>query len=119
MKTFMITILLMVSSVLYAQSSKQIDKIDENLYSVVIKDGSIKQTGYYTEIDGMLVEHGEWTLRSNKTVLTRGTFSNGILQEIVVYENGERKRYTRTDLEINRLKSKIYKLENMLLTAVE
>lgn len=119
MKIFMITFLLMVSSALYAQSSKQIDKIDEDLYYVVIKDGSIKQTGYYTVVDGVLVEHGEWTLRSDKTVLTRGTFSKGILQEIIVYEKGERKRYTRTDLEINRLKSKIYKLENMLLTSVE
>lgn len=119
MKTFMITIMLTLSGLIYAQSTNEITKIDENLYAVTIKDGSIKQTGFYIENNGLLIEHGEWVLRSDKKILTRGTFNNGVLQEIVVYENGERKRYTKTDLEINRLKSKIYKLENMLLTAVE
>lgn len=117
MKNLITLILLTISSIMYAQEIRKVTQIDQNLYTVTLKDGSTKQTGFYINIDGTLVEHGVWTLRSDNKILTKGIFEKGELQQITVYENGERKTYTKNEIELNRLKRKIYRLENMLLSA--
>ena len=115
MKYLITLVFALLFNTMYAQ--RIVTQIDDNLYTVSIKSGNIKQAGFYTEVDGHMVAHGTWILKSDNAIITKGIFDKGILQEITVYENNVKKTYTKTDLEINRLKSKIYKLENMLLTS--
>ena len=112
MKYLITLILVLLFNTIYAQ--RTVAQIDDNLYAVSIKSGNIKQVGYYTQIDGHMVAHGTWVLKSDNVTITKGIFDKGVLQEITVYENNVKKTYTKTELEINRLKSKIYKLESTL-----
>ena len=112
MKYLITLVFVLLFNTMYAQ--RTVEQIDDNLYAVSIKSGSIKQIGYYTEVEGRMVAHGTWVLKSDNTTLTKGIFDRGVLQEITVYENNVKKTYTKTELEINRLKSKIYKLESTL-----
>ena len=120
MKNFITILLLLVSTSIFSQTrTTEITQNSENLYDVVIKDGTIKQTGQYIKVEDRLEAHGDWTLFSDRTVLTRGVFNRGELVQITVYQDGERKTYTKTEIELNRLKAKIYRLENMLLSSNE
>lgn len=117
MKKLIILALLTVSGFIYAQESSTVVQIDENLFAVTLKSGSMKQTGFYINVDGQLEEHGNWTLRSDNKILTKGVFEHGELQQITVFIDGERKTYTKNEIELNRLKRKIYRLESMLLSS--
>jgi hypothetical protein len=97
---------------------KQIEQIDQNLYSVTFtdEDGKTLQKGQYWKEKGHYKPHGIWTLYCTSTgeLVTRSKFDKGTQQWIETRINGKMVMFTEKELEIKVLKEKIKTLESRL-----
>ena len=97
-----------------AQKEVYADQIGDNHFIVTYVQENSVQTGEFIREDDKMIRHGNWTLRThNKKVMT-GKFDEGNLIKLTVYTDAGKKILTQTDIEIFRLKSRIYRLENEL-----
>jgi len=118
-KLFLILILLFslsVNSQVKEQNNDQptIIQIDDNLYSFKSTSDNLKHVGFYKKINGKFVRHGKWKLISSRKKLMEGTFVDGEMQSLTIYEDGGKKTINKHDFEIIRLKRQIYRLEDKL-----
>ena len=86
-----------------------IHQIDDNLYTYkyVNKEGEVTQKGYYKIINNVFRPHGFWS----DNLGTKAEFRNG---NIVWIKPKGHKKYTNKDLEIQKLKNRIARLEEKL-----
>jgi len=84
-------------------------QIDDNLYTYkyVNKEGEVTQKGYYKIIDNVFRPHGFWS----DNLGTKAEFRNG---NIVWIKPKGHKKYTNKDLEIQKLKNRIARLEEKI-----
>ena len=104
---FIIGFVLLLPISLYSQS-KQLTKVDENLYEFVVRDGQkIVQQGFYKKVNGEYIIHGTWSDFSG----TRAYYENGNM--IWIKPKGD-KKYSREEIELHRLRKKVDRLEDKL-----
>lgn len=86
-----------------------VHQIDDNLYAYkyVNEEGEVKQKGYYKIIDNVFRPHGFWS----DSFGTKAEFRNG---NIVWIKPKGHKKYTKSDLEIEKLRSRIARLEEKI-----
>ena len=114
MKKILTTLIISMITLVGFSQSRDVIQIDNKLYEVTIKDGNTTQYGYYIDVDGKLLNHGKWILKSDNKVLTKGIFENGNLIKITVYSGESKKTYEKRDLEIIRLNNRVRQLETMI-----
>ena len=109
MKTLITSILLLLFTLPILAQERKLELVDDNLYKYqfVNEEGQITQSGYYKKIDGSYLPHGFW--RDN--VGTKAEFRNG---NIVWIKPKGHKKYTKSDLEIEKLRSRIARLEEKI-----
>ena len=95
-------------------NSIDLNPISENYYSVKISRGSIKQSGYFIIEDDKPVMNGKWIMRINGKKTLIGMYDGGVLNSLTVFENGQKIKYDKHQLEVGKLKSRINRLENLL-----
>jgi len=111
MKTILTT-LLFVFMVSFSYSQNKLKKVKNNTYEMVETLESGTQVGFFKKTsDGKFVRHGEWKLLKDDNVITTVYYENDVMVWIEP-ENG--KRYTKEQLEIERLKNKVNKLQEEL-----
>ena len=86
-----------------------IHQIDDNLYTYkyVNKEGEVTQKGYYKKVDGSYLPHGFWKDNAG----TKAEFRNGIM--VWIKPKGK-KKYTFEELQIQKLKNRIARLEQKI-----
>jgi len=86
-----------------------IHQIDDNLYSYkyVNEEGEVTQKGYYKIIDNVFRPHGFWSDNFG----TKAEFRNGIM--VWIKPKGK-KKYTFEELQIQKLKNRIARLEQKI-----
>lgn len=119
MKNILTTLIILLFTVTCFSQTYDVSKIDNNMYDVTIKDGNTTQYGYYINIDGKLLNHGKWVLKSNNKVLTKGIYEKGELIKITVFIDGIKRTYEKRDLEIIRLNGRVRQLENRIANVTE
>ena len=109
MKTLITSILLLIFTLPIQAQERKLELVDDNLYKYeyVNDNGQITQSGYYKKIDGSYLPHGFW--RDNRG--TKAEFRNGIM--VWIKPNGK-KKYTFEEIQIQRLKNRIARLEEKL-----
>lgn len=86
-----------------------IHQIDDNLYSYkyVNDEGKVTQKGFYKKVDNVFRPHGIWS----DFVGTKAEYKEGIM--VWIKPKGD-KKYTYKDLEIQRLRNRIARLEKKI-----
>lgn len=109
MKTLITSILLLIFTLPIQAQERKLELVDDNLYKYqfVSEEGQITQSGYYKKIDGTYLPHGFW--RDN--VGTKAEFQNGIM--VWIKPKGQ-KKYSFEEIQIQKLKSRIARLEEKL-----
>ena len=109
MKTLITSILLLLFTLPILAQERKLELVDDNLYKYqfVNEEGQITQSGYYKKIDGTYLPHGYW--RDN--VGTKAEFRNGIM--VWIKPKGQ-KKYSFEEIQIQKLKSRIARLEEKL-----
>ena len=109
MKTLITSILLLLFTLPILAQERKLELVDDNLYKYqfVNEEGQITQSGYYKKIDGGYLPHGFW--RDN--VGTKAEFQNGIM--VWIKPKGQ-KKYSFEEIQIQKLKSKIARLEEKI-----
>ena len=109
MKTLITSILLLIFILPTQAQERKLELVDDNLYKYeyVNDNGQITQSGYYKKIDGTYLPHGFW--RDN--VGTKAEFKNGTM--VWIKPKGE-KKYTFEELQIQKLKNRIARLEQKI-----
>jgi len=97
----------------YAQ--QDIAQVSFNKYEVVehLSD-NLTQVGYFKVIDGIMVRHGIWKLIRNGEVVKKAYYENGEFKWIECRING---KFTRDQLQIERLKRKVERLEAQIVAS--
>ena len=105
-------------SIVNDANTKQIEQIDQNLYSVTFtdEDGKILQKGQYWKQKGHYKPHGIWVMycRSTGELVTRTKFEKGAQKWVETRIDGEMVLFTEKQLQIKALKDKIKTLESRL-----
>ena len=109
MKTLITSILLLIFTLPIQAQERKLELVDDNLYKYefVNEEGKITQSGYYKKIDNRYVPHGFW----KDFVGTKAEYRNGIM--IWIKPKGD-KKYTFEELQIQKLKNKIARLEEKI-----
>lgn len=109
MKTLITSILLLIFILPTQAQERKLELVDDNLYKYefVNEEGKITQSGYYKKIDGTYLPHGFWKDNAG----TKAEFKNGIM--VWIKPKGD-KKYTYKDLEIQRLRNRITRLEKKI-----
>jgi hypothetical protein len=109
MKTLITSILLLIFTLPIQAQERKLEKVDDNLYKYeyVNDNGQITQSGYYKKVDGSYLPHGFWKDNAG----TKAEFRNGIM--VWIKPKGK-KKYTFEELQIQKLKSRIARLEEKL-----
>lgn len=103
-------LLLFLTNSVFSQQRK-LEQVDDNLYHYTISEGGkISQSGYYKLINGEYQEHGNWKDHKFKTL---AYFVNGKM--LWIKPNGKEK-ISDKQLEIYRLKNRIAKLEQLVVS---
>lgn len=102
-----ITFILIIGNV-FGQE-RVIHHIDDNLYSYkyVNEEGKVTQKGFYKRVDNVFRPHGIWS----DFVGTKAEYKEGIM--VWIKPKGD-KKYTYKDLEIQRLRNRIARLEKKI-----
>jgi len=108
-KNILTILILFVSLSTYGQT-KQLQEIDSNLYKFTsYQDGKVFQSGYYLKSNDRYIIHGTWVDFNG----TKAYFNNGEMQWIKL--KGDRKYY-KDELELYRLRNKVNKLQEMIVS---
>ena len=109
MKTLITSILLLIFTLPIQAQERKLEKVDDNLYKYeyVNDNGQIAQSGYYKKVDGSYLPHGFWKDNAG----TKAEFRNGIM--VWIKPKGK-KKYTFEELQIQKLKNRIARLEEKL-----
>lgn len=109
MKTLITSILLLIFTLPIQAQERKLEKVDDNLYKYefVNEKGQIAQSGYYKKINDEYKPHGFW----RDIVGTKAEYRNGIM--IWIKPKGD-KKYTFEELQIQKLKNKIARLEQKI-----
>lgn len=110
MKKIMFSFLLLFLSFPMLAQERRLEQVDERLFSYrEYSGGRISQSGYYEKINGQYIPTGVW----RNSLGTTAYFDNGELMWIKF--KGE-PRVSKEQIEIHRLKSKVARLESMLVS---
>ena len=109
MKTLITSILLLIFILPTQAQERKLELVDDNLYKYefVNEEGKITQSGYYKKIDGSYLPHGFWKDNAG----TKAEFKNGTM--VWIKPKGE-KKYTFEELQIQKLKNRIARLEQKI-----
>ena len=109
MKTLITSILLLLFTLPILAQERKLELVDDNLYKYeyVNDNGQIAQSGYYKKVDGSYLPHGFWKDNAG----TKAEFRNGIM--VWIKPKGK-KKYTFEELQIQKLKNRIARLEQKI-----
>jgi len=109
MKTLITSILLLIFTLPIQAQERKLEKVDDNLYKYeyVNDNGQIAQSGYYKKVNGSYLPHGFWKDNAG----TKAEFRNGIM--VWIKPKGK-KKYTFEELQIQKLKNRIARLEQKI-----
>ena len=111
MKTILTTLAL-VCMVSFSYSQSKLKKVKKNTYKMVQSLQSGTQIGLFKKTnDGNMVRHGEWKLLKDNEVISKVYYQNDVM---VWVEPKIGTRYTKEQIQIERLKMKVNKLEKEL-----
>ena len=109
MKTLITSILLLIFTLPIQAQERKLEQVDDNLYKYefVNEEGQIAQSGYYKKINDEYKPHGFWKDNAG----TKAEFRNGIM--VWIKPKGK-KKYTFEELQIQKLKNRIARLEQKI-----
>lgn len=115
MKTLFTLLTLLLTINLFSQSdTTKIYQVSDQKFLLIKYDqsGDLLERGYYLVIDGELEPHGKW-VHFNQMGKTVAHFDEGVMMKIKLYDGSV---YTKSEIEVEKLKLKIEKLETLLAT---
>lgn len=120
MRNLLLTMMIIMTSMIYAQqtegivtTTQHLERIDDQYYKVTFKDqsGDITQKGYYTvDKNDNLIMDGSWKLYANGKKITSAYYENGEM----VWIRTSKGKFTNTEINYLKLKSKVRRLEREL-----
>ena len=96
----------------YGYSQNEITQVNFNTYeSVEHLSDNITQIGYFKVIDGKLVKDGIWKLIRNDEIVQKAYYKNDKFMWIECHVKG---KFTKDQLQIEKLKLQVEKLEEIV-----
>ena len=110
MKKIMFGILLLFLSFPMLAQERRLEQVDERLFSYrEYSGGKLSQSGYYEKLNGQYIPTGVW----RNSMGTAAYFKDG---EIVWIRFKGASKVSKEQIEIHRLKTKVARLESMLVS---
>jgi len=113
MKKILLMIMILLGS-LSMNAQTQVTLIDDNQYEIIVKTENITQIGSMKRVDSEWIRHGVWVMKIDGKFNSKGVYENDKLVRLTTVTEDGIKTFEKYDLQIMRLRRKIYKLEKML-----